>query len=140
VNRVRALGAVSAVQLSAGMTGLALALRRRRAYHLPLLHGHPDNVARDSLVLGTAFSPPVAMIGVQAVATARALRGGQDGTGRVLGALGAVMTVGYLGEELVRRRLLRTGWDPVESPVVVLGITTAAMMAGLGLTSRGGRL
>jgi hypothetical protein len=80
------------------------------------------------------------MIGVQAVVTARALRGGQDGTGRVLGALGAVMTVGYLGEELVRRRLLRTGWDPVESPVVVLGITTAAMMAGLGLTSRGGRL
>jgi hypothetical protein len=136
MDRGRVLGTVSAVQLSAGIAGMVLALRRRRAYHLPLLHGHPDNVARDSLVLGTAFSPPVAMIGGQAVATARALRGGHDGTGRVLGALGAAMTAGYLGEQLVRRRLRRSGWDPVESPVVALGITTAAMMAGLGLKSR----
>jgi energy-converting hydrogenase Eha subunit A len=135
MDRGRVLGTVSAVQLSAGIAGMVLALHRRRAYHLPLLHGHPDNVARDSLVLGTAFSPPVVMIGVQAVATARALRGGHDGTGRVLGALGAAMTAGYLGEQLVRRRLRRSGWDPVESPVVALGITTAAMMAGLGLKS-----
>jgi hypothetical protein len=46
------------------------------------------------------------------------------------------MTVGYLAEQLVRRRLRPSGWEPVETPVVVLGLTTAAMMAPLGLTSR----
>ena len=136
MDRDRVLGMVSAVQLSTGIAGLVLALRRRRAYHLPLLHGDPANVARDSVVLGTAFSAPVTMLGAQAVATVRLLRGGSDRTGRFLGRLGASMTAGYLAEQLVRRRLRPSGWDPIESPVVVLGVTTAAIMAGVGLTAR----
>jgi hypothetical protein len=139
VDRERLLGAVSSVQLSAGIAGLALALHRRREYHVPLLQGDPDNVARDSVVMGTALSAPMIMLGAQAVATMRLLRGGTDRTRRFLGLLGATMTAGYLAEQLVRRRLLPSGWDPIESPVVVLGVTTAAMMAGLGLTSTGTR-
>jgi hypothetical protein len=130
------LGRVSVLQLSAGIAGYLVALRRRRAYHVPLLHGDPDNVARDSVFMGTALSAPVVMLGTQAVATARVFRSGTERPRRILGGLGAVMTVGYLSEQLVRRRLRPSGWDPVETPVVVLGVTTAAMMAGLGLTSR----
>lgn len=135
MHRERALGIVSAVQLSAGMVGLVLALRRRRAYDVPLLHGHPDHVARDSIVMGTALSAPVTTLGAQAVATMRVFRGGADRPRRLLGGLGGVMTVGYVAERLVRHRLQPAGWDPLETPVVVLGVTTAAMMACLGLTS-----
>ena len=129
------LGRVSAVQLSVGIAGLLIALRRRRAYHVPLLHGDPDNVARDSVFMGTALSAPVVMLGTQAVATARVLRGGSGQSRRILGGLGAVMTVGYLSEQLVRRRLRPSEWDPVETPVAVLGVTTAVMMAGLARQS-----
>ena len=129
------LGRVSAVQLSVGIAGLLIALRRRRAYHVPLLHGDPDNVARDSVFMGTALSAPVVMLGTQAVATARVLRGGSGRSRRILGGLGAVMTVGYLSEQLVRRRLRPSEWDPVETPVAVLGVTTAVMMAGLARQS-----
>jgi hypothetical protein len=130
------LGRLSAVQLSAGIAGLLIALRRRRAYHVPLLHGDPDHVARDSVLMGTALSAPVVMLGTQAVATTRVFRSGSDRPRRILGALGAIMTVGYLAEQLVRRRLRPSGWDPVETPVVVLGATTAALMARLGLSAR----
>jgi len=129
------LGRVSAVQLSVGIAGLLIALRRRRAYHVPLLHGDPDNVARDSVFMGTVLSAPVVMLGTQAVATARVLRGGSGRSRRILGGLGAVMTVGYLSEQLVRRRLRPSGWDPVETSVAVLGVTTAVMMAGLARQS-----
>jgi len=40
---------------------------------------------------------------------------------------------GYLGERLVRRRLRPSGWDAVESPLVLAGIGLAAAMAALGL-------
>ena len=52
---------------------------------------------------------------------------------RTLGVLGATMAAGYLAERLVRRRLLRPGWDVVESPVIVAGLGLAAAMAVMGL-------
>jgi hypothetical protein len=46
------------------------------------------------------------------------------------------MVPGYVAEALVRRRLRPSGWDGVESPVVIAGIGLAAAMAALGLRSR----
>ncbi len=135
VDRKRALGVVSAVQLSAGVAGLALAVRRQHAYDIPLLHGHPHNVARDSVIMGTALSAPGVMLGVQTVATVRVLRGDVQ-SARLLGGLGVVMTAGYLAEKLVRRRLRPSGWDALETPVVVIGLGTAAFMAVLAVRGR----
>jgi pimeloyl-ACP methyl ester carboxylesterase len=49
---------------------------------------------------------------------------------------------GYLGERLVRRRLRRSGWDAVESPLVLAGIGLAGATASLGsqVERRGGTL
>ena len=47
---------------------------------------------------------------------------------------------GYLGERLVRRRLRPSGWDAVETPLVVAGIGLAGAMAALAsqVERRGG--
>jgi energy-converting hydrogenase Eha subunit A len=131
----RTLACVSAVQLGCGVAGLATATRRGHAYDLPFLHGRRDRVARDSMVMGTALSAPLTMIGVQALAINRLRRGETDGTRTLLGVLGAVMTVGYLGERHVRHRLRPSGFDPYETPLIVVGIGSAVAMAALALTT-----
>jgi hypothetical protein len=132
MHRIRALRVVSAAQLLFGVAGLVVALKRRRAYHLPLVHGRPEKVGRDCLLLGTALSAPFPMLVAQAIATAR-LQDERERPVLVVGGLGAMMVPGYLAESLVRRRLHPSGWDSVESPLVVAGIALAAAMAGLGL-------
>ena len=42
------------------------------------------------------------------------------------------MVAGYLGERLVRQRLRPSGWDALESPLVVAAIGLAVAMAALG--------
>jgi hypothetical protein len=132
----RTLAAVSAAQLAAGLIGLGLALKRRRAYDFLFLHGRAEHVGRDALWMGTAFSAPAAMLVTQGAATARLLRDPDARSALVLGMLGAAMVPGYLGEALVRQRLRRSGYDPVESPVVIAGVTLAAVMAALGSRHR----
>jgi len=66
--------AVSAVQLAAGLGGMTLAIRRRRAFDIPFWHGQESAVSRDSLLMGTALSAPVVMLGAQAWATAALAR------------------------------------------------------------------
>jgi hypothetical protein len=133
----RFLAAVSVAQLASGVGGMALAIRRRRAFDLPFWRGRDSAVARDSLLLGTALSAPVVMLGAQACATAALLRQPSATAERVLGGLGAVMVAGYLAERLVRRRLLPPGWDAAESSVVTAGMGLAAVMAVAGLRSAG---
>jgi hypothetical protein len=138
-DRDRLLVNVSAAQLAFGVAGLTVALRRKREYHVLMLHGRVENLRRDAVVMGTAFSAPAAMLAAQAWATARLLRGTSTASRRdrrVLGILGAMMVPGYLGESLVRRRLHPSQWDPLESPLVVAGLSLAAAMAVVGLTAR----
>jgi hypothetical protein len=133
------LAAVSAAQLGAGLAGLAVAVKRRRAYDFLMLHGRPDRVARDAVGMGTALSAPLPMLVLQCIATTR-LRRGDGGPPRVvLGALGATMVGGYLGESLVRTRLRPGHWDSVESPIAVIGIGLAATMAVLAWRGRAPR-
>ena len=117
---------------------MAVAMKRRHPYHVPLLHGRPDRVARDSVLMGTALSAPLSMIALQWVATRRVLRGAGPPSGRVLGGLGATMVTGYFAESLVRQRLQRSGFDAVETPLLVVAISLSGAMAVLGLTSRRG--
>ena len=64
-------------------------------------------------------------------------RGAEPAAERVLGVLGAAMVAGYLAERLARRRLLPSGWDAAETPVVIAGMGLAAVMALLSLRSEG---
>ena len=130
----RLLAAVSAVQLGAGLGGMALAIRRRRAFDIPGRRGQQSAVGRDSLLMGTALSAPAAMLVTQAAATVALLRRPDAAApARVLGGLGTAMVAGYLLERLGRRRLRRSGWDAAESPTVIAGLSLAAAMALLGL-------
>jgi hypothetical protein len=132
VDRDRLLAACSVVQLAAGGVGLAVACKRHLAYDVPLLHGRPDRVTRDALLLGTALSAPTPMLVAQGCATVRVLQGANGPERLVLRGLGVTMIFGYLGEALVRRRLHPSQWDPVESTVAVAGLALAAAMAILG--------
>ena len=130
----RLLAAGSAVQLGAGLGGMALAIRRRRAFDIPGRRGQQSAVGRDSLLMGTALSAPAAMLVTQAAATVALLRRPDAAApARVLGGLGTAMVAGYLLERLGRRRLRRSGWDAAESPLVIAGLSLAAAMALLGL-------
>jgi hypothetical protein len=129
----RPLVFVATVQLGCGVAGLATAVRRGHAYDLPLLRGRRDRIARDSVLLGTALSAPVTMMGAQAFAASRLRREGTDGARRVLAALGATMTAGYLAERHVRHRLRRSGFDRFETPLIIIGISSAVAMTALAL-------
>jgi len=128
----RALVAVSAVQLAAGLAGQVVALRRRLHYDVPFMTGSPDHVARDSWWFGTAISAPYYMLGAQAWGIARLLRDPADDRARqVLRLLGTGMVGGYLSERVCRRRLTPAGFDPVETPIVVVGFAGTVAMAVL---------
>lgn len=129
------LAAVSAAQLTFGLSGMAVAIRRHRAFDIPFWHGQESTIGRDSLLMGTALSAPVMMLGAQAWATAALAWRPTLAVERVLGGLGAAMVAGYLSERLVRERLLPSGWDAAETPVVTAGMSLAAVMALLGLRS-----
>jgi hypothetical protein len=131
----RALVLVSAAQLSTGIAGLALALRRRHPYDVPLMHGRRDAVARQSLLMGTALSAPGAMLATQAIATAVLARGHSPPAARALGVLGATMVPGYLVERLTRQGLRRGAWGSAELRVALAGLALAAGMIPLAARS-----
>jgi hypothetical protein len=136
VDRSRLLAELSAAQLATGVAGMTMAVRRRHPYDFAWMHGRPENVTRDSVLMGTAFSAPIYMLVAQGVATRRSLRGAGTGSDAVLGGLGAAMIGGYLGEALVRRRLRPSGYDRVESPLIIAAIGLSGAMAALGLWRR----
>jgi hypothetical protein len=126
-----ALVAVSTAQLAAGLAGQVVALRRRRHYDVPFMHGSPDHVARDSLWFGTSYSAPSYMVAAQAWAVARLLGGPDERARQALRLLGTGMISGYLMERFNRVLLTRQGLDPVETPIVVVGLTGSVAMAVL---------
>jgi hypothetical protein len=127
----RALVAVSAAQLTAGLAGQVVALRRRLHYDVPFMTGSPEHVARDSWWFGTAISAPYYMLGAQAWGITRLLRGPDERARQALRLLGTGMVGGYLSERVCRRRLTRAGFDPVETPIVAVGFAGTVAMAVL---------
>jgi hypothetical protein len=133
------LAAVAGAQLAAGVAGLAIAVRRQRAYVFLGVRGDPAHVERDAAWMGTALSAPGPMLVAQAWAAWRVARTGSRPDGRervVLGGLGAAMVGGYLGESLVRRRLRPAGFDRVESPIAGAGLGLSAAMASIWFLDR----
>ncbi len=128
---------MSAAQLSTGVAGLALAVRRRHPYDIPLMHGRRDAVGRQSVLMGTALSAPASMLAVQAVATAVLARRHSAPAARALGALGAMMVPGYLVERLTRQGLRRGAWDSAELRIALCGLALAAGMVPLAARSLG---
>jgi hypothetical protein len=128
----KTLVGVSLAQLACGLTGMAVAIRRGHAYDVGFMAGGSERVARDSFIRGTAFSAPVTMLAAQAVLTAGVATRGSARAATGLQVLGALMTSGYLAERLVRHRLARRGWDPVESPLVAAGVALSVAMSLLG--------
>jgi hypothetical protein len=112
---------------------MVLAVRRRYPYDLPFVRGRADAIPRDLLTVGTALSAPAWMLAMQASAVVQLARGRRDhhAATAVLGALGSMMVVGYLAEAHVRRRLRPSGWERLESPLVLTGLGSAAAMAVL---------
>ena len=128
----RALAAVSAVQLTSGLVGQVVALRRRKHYDIPFMTGSPEHVGRDSWWFGTAFSAPSYMLGSQTWAIATLLRNPDERARKALRVLGTSMIGGYLSERQCRRRLTPGSLDPVETPIVAVGLAGSVAMAVLG--------
>ena len=133
MDRAQLLTAASAAHLASGVAGMVVALRRRHPYDVFWMHGRADAIARDAIFNGTALSAPVSMLVTQAALTTAVARRPNRRVAQGLGGLGALLVAGYLGERLVRQRLRPSGWDPLESPLLVVAIGLAAAMAALGL-------
>lgn len=125
---------LSTIQLVAGVAGNALEIRAHRSFDVAFTHwrGEPDRVARDSLLLGTGLSAPVVMLATQAVATTRLAAGPSAGWTRVLAALGATMTGGYLMERDFRQAMTRPATGAA-APVGAVGFVGAVAMAAVAL-------
>ena len=129
MNPRKALVSVAAAQLVTNAIGMAVALRRRHPFDVPFMRGDPDNVRRESILWGTAMSAPVVMLVTHTTALGMLARRPSRGAARLLGWIGAVNVAGYLAERLVRKRLSPSGWDGLESPMVMAGIFLGAAMA-----------
>ena len=130
-----ALVAISAAQVMAGVAGHVIALRDDRPFNVAVIgwRGRRDRVARDSWLLGTGLSAPVVMLTAETVLTTQlALRPSLRAT-RILGALGAAMSCGYLVEQEFRDALSRGGWDRLITPVAAAGFLLSVSMAVVGL-------
>jgi hypothetical protein len=127
----RALVAVASAQLAAQAAGHVVAMRRRRHFDVPFMTGSPEHLTRDWLWFGTAYSAPPYLLAPHVWAVARLLRGPDDDARRVLRWLGTGLTAGYLSERLVRARIRPGGFDPVETPVVLVGWGGALATAAL---------
>jgi hypothetical protein len=135
MDRARTLAAVSAAQLASGVAGMVVALRRVHPYDVFWMHGRPDAIARDTLFKGTALSAPVSTLVTQAALTAVMARHPSRRAAQGLRVVGVTMVAGYLGERLVRQRLRPSGWDPLESPLIVAALGLSVGMAALGRPS-----
>jgi hypothetical protein len=135
----RLLVAVSAVQLAANLTGQVVALRRRRHFDVPFMTGTPEHVGRDSWLFGTAYSAPSYMLAAQAYAVTKLATRPDDRARGMLRLLGTSMIGGYLIERYNRQVLTARVVDPVETPIVVVGLLGAAAMAVAGARAQAGR-
>jgi hypothetical protein len=126
------LVAAASAQLVAQAAGHVIAVGRRRHFDVPFLTGSPEHLVRDWLWFGTAYSAPPYIVGPQAWAVARLAAGPDERARKVLRIIGTSVIGGYLSERLCRRRLTPGGFDPVETPVVVVGLGGAVAMALLG--------
>lgn len=120
--------------VSAG-TGTAVAL----AEHLPARFGGiliGNDVLADFLTLnGTALSAPLFMLVIQAVLTVLLFAQGRAQTAAITGLtlLGALYTIGQLGEPLLYKTLSASGFDPLVAAILLANIVFSLLMVVFGV-------
>ena len=133
--RASAMTILSLAYILAAGAGATVAIRE----DLPgaFLGRTTGRTAREDFLLGagTALSPGLAMLAVQAALTLLARRGGRAGAVGAAGLalLGAGATVGLVGEPIVWRVLSRRGFDPPKAALVAVLIVLPLAMLGASL-------
>ena len=123
---------LSLAYLLAAGAGAAIAIREG----LPgaFLGRTTGRTAREDFLLGagTALSPGLGMLIVQATLTLLARRSGRAGVVGTAGLalIGAGATVGALGEPIVWRVLSPRGFDPPQTALVAAMITLSVALSG----------
>ncbi|MGR0319560.1 hypothetical protein [Agromyces sp. ZXT2-3] len=138
---MRLVGAIGLVQLVFGLSGLRKAVAEGRTGDVPGFPVRPaGEVRRRHWLEGTELSAPTVMLIAQAVASLALLfsRRPPVVAARVLGGLGAIMSIGYPIERVWRESLVDP--DPEVTPLTAGGFLLALKMAILGWsTGRGPR-
>jgi len=137
---MRILGLVSLVQLLLGVAGLRKALREGRVADTPLAEKRKSSQIRQlHWSDGTALSAPTPMLVGQGIATLILLVTPRPPVffARLLGTLGAIMTIGYPLEKVWRDSLVEP--DRQLTPLTIGGFLLALKMAILGWAAGRGR-
>ncbi|HEU0182727.1 MAG TPA: hypothetical protein VFR16_11105 [Agromyces mariniharenae] len=137
---MRILGLVSLVQLLLGVAGLRKALREGRVADVPLVEPRPSaQLRRRHWIDGTALSAPTPMLVIQGIATLVLLVARRPPVffARLLGVLGAIMTIGSPLERVWRDSLAEP--DRELTPITLGGFLLALKMAILGWSVGRGR-
>ena len=138
---LRLVGAIGLVQLVFGVLGLRKAYREGRPPDLP---GETvksvDEMRARHWTDGTALSAPTVMMAVQGAASLALLVAPRPPVlaARILGVLGAIMTIGYPIEKVWRDSLVTP--DRELTPLTAGGFLLALKMAILGWSAGRGRV
>ena len=140
VRMLRLVGAIGLAQLVLGVIGLRTAYLEGRPGEVP---GIPvrsvEEMRRRHWVEGTSLSAPTAMLAVQGAASVALLVAPRPPmlAARVLGVLGAIMSIGYPIEKVWRDSLVEP--DPKVTPLTSGGFLLALKLAILGWSVSRGR-
>lgn len=130
---MRIVGAVGVAQLVLGILGLRKAYREGLPGDVPGVRIRSvDEMRRRHWIEGTSLSAPTAMLAVQGAASVALLVAPKPPVlaARVLGVLGAIMSIGYPIERVWRESLVTP--DRETTPLTVGGFLLALKLAVLG--------
>jgi hypothetical protein len=127
------LAFVSGLHLVTSTVALRYAVERDLAIDAVGIRRKASDVPRDAYFLGTGITPPLALMGLQAVTAAVVLRRPSRAATRTLGALGVVMLLGYAMERESRLALAPSRWDSRVTPLTAAGAALTLPMVVLGL-------
>ena len=137
---MRILGLVSFVQLLLGVAGLKKALREGRVADVPFAEKRSKKeLQQRHWTDGTALSAPTPMLILQGIASIVLIVHPRPPKvfARLLGVLGAIMTIGYPVEKVWRDSLVEP--DGKLTPLTLGGFLLALKMAVLGWSVGRGR-
>lgn len=137
---LRLVGAIGLVQLVFGVLGFRKAYREGRPADLPGVNVKSvDEMRARHWIDGTSLSAPTVMLAVQGAASIALLVAPRPPVlaARVLGVLGAMMSIGYPIEKVWRESLVTP--DREVTPLTVGGSLLALKMAILGWSAGRGR-
>lgn len=132
---MKALGAVSAVELAIQLVQARKAIREQVPYDLPYAQGKPENVAQDMWSMGSGISAPWPILAAHGVLTVVLFAKPRPWLKRALGCLGLVYVAGSLGERGIRESFRQPNLD--RTPLNVVSMALAMGMVVLGLLRRG---